>query len=941
MTSGFSTLKINNISFISGSQNYYRLLEKSTKNIRLMSARTEKNFYYALVPENEIIPLLKSKNCAIAELLTHYPKKLYFDIDIKDGSKTRLKDIMNVLNKYFDSKGYEDWNVSGYENNDIKSYHIVHSRYTIDNEDELLKLKKLALYIKKTECAYIDEAVYSKNRHMKCVHQGKPNSPVQEILCGWTTDDKHIIGSFFGNNTISFTKNKKFIENYIPELETTQSKPYETVHKLPEYISKKDLQDARKLLELTPSDNNLDHGHRWKVALFCYYNGITEEEYMNWFLKSSPSEIRTKKVKKFWDELPKFENYKVSVDNFRKYLGNFIPELLDDNHFTPRFLSSFEFNEDIKVRMIDRIKNKHFNKRRVSLFNIGMGGGKTTSTLQYLKDNDDKSFIWLAPRQTLVSNTSHRMKNEIIIKHLSHLDLKKDKSPLTTAKELLICNQSLHYLPETKKYDIVVIDEIETVLNCWTDEETHKENLGNNFKVFCNVIRNANKIILLDAFITTKTTNFINNIGIENKEMILYNSKYSPEKKKINHNKDFMEITNKIAKEVREGKKLYIFYAFKNGTKNSHYSIIQMDLRIKEIIKQMDIDSCNDLEKIKEINKIPTQDYKKSLLYYAESKEKNQLGDVNKLWKEADYILTTSSITVGVNYEGLDYDKIYLLCSGISNNPRDIIQSSMRIRKPTTNIIELFCFDYDSKNLIEYPKYYHNNDVVYRSLVQDIYTELQCDFNTSFRKFCELTNYDVSKVPELKYDKKRVRNQFVNDMFVSRMLLDYDNVPEITDDLIQEYEEKMYQRSATLSERLSIDRFYMDKTFRLLEKDERQVIWNNRGKQFFKGINHEVIEKIKEDNEISSLGELNFNDLEVSDNTKEYIKENFSTIIKQKTNLIVKTLNQVLGINAVETVKSKNKNITGHKFSELFVVLNELNDKMNNIKNERVIDFVD
>jgi hypothetical protein len=127
---------------------------------------------------------------------------------------------------------------------------------------------------------------------------------------------------------------------------------------------------------------------------------------------------------------------------------------------------------------------------------------------------------------------------------------------------------------------------------------------------------------------------------------------------------------NKISDELKAGKKLYIFHAFKSDGKN-HYSVENLLKIIEE------------------------RSTKKGRVYHGDSSDKTKktLYNVNEEWDKFDFIITTTSITVGVNYEGNNFDKVYLMCAGSVNNVRDVIQSSMRIRKTKENIIELFLFD--------------------------------------------------------------------------------------------------------------------------------------------------------------------------------------------------------------------------------------------------------
>ncbi len=81
------------------------------------------------------------------------------------------------------------------------------------------------------------------------------------------------------------------------------------------------------------------------------------------------------------------------------------------------------------------------------------------------------------------------------------------KTLYNDAKNISICLKSLIQIDEKKRYNTLIIDEIESVLDCFVGSfmEAIKSNVLNKL---INIIRGATKIIVLDAFITTKTINF-------------------------------------------------------------------------------------------------------------------------------------------------------------------------------------------------------------------------------------------------------------------------------------------------------------------------------------------------------------------------------------------------------------------------------------------------
>jgi len=933
---------IDGISWQNSTGTQDKLISMMEHNDRLLHAKVPAGQYFrnvwALIKEDKLVDYVRRNNLNMCEVLCNYPKKLYFDID--GALNLTLEKVMSILYDYFDKEA-NHWAISGYESNEKHSYHIINNYYTIRNEDELEKVKKLVVYIKHTICSGFDEKPIMKNGNMKCIYQSKPDSKYQQKIIVDDNEQHHFINSFITSD-VSILKSKQFQQyksNETIDQLTIKNKNRTTVEVLPPDFTNEQAHNARELLKITPSAD-ISHAHRFKVALFCYYNGLTEQEYFDWFLKSNPSETREAKVRYFYEnEIPKSSSFAVSISNFRKYLSLWFPALMEETHFTSRFLGSFTLDNLVQIK---RIEPEHFkSNKKVIMFNIPMGGGKTTTTLQYLKDSDD-SFIWLAPRQTLIANTSHRMKEEFNIEHICHLNVGKNKEPLTKANKLLICNQSLHYLEDKQIFDTVIIDEIETALNSWDDDETHKGAMMNNFNRFCYVIQKAKKVLLLDAFITTKTIKFLNTLGIKTEEQIIYNNSEIKQEKKLIFNDDFDGLLNKIVNDIRNKKKLFIFYAFKNGTENGHYNIRELDLKIKELIKQKDIEDCTDINKAKELLKIPNADYKKSLLYYAESKEKNELGNINEKWANSDYILTTSSITVGVNYEGLDYDKIYLICSGTVNNPRDIIQCSMRIRKPIENNIELFFFDLTTKDFKKYPEHFNKGNNIYKNLICDVYAEQQSDFADSFRKFCDMTGYNYKAFPDLKKNKKKDAKKFINDMYESRMLMEYSTIETIEDlEVLEKYQESVYSRTATLEMRMAVSKYFFDDRFKILDKDDKAFIWNNRTADYFKGIKHKLITDIITENKVEKLADLDLNKLTITPELKEEIKQFFSFDIKMKNQLIVKTINNLLTIQAIikqEDSKGKHK---GFQFSEIFNMMTDLYTRYQELKQQAEIKFME
>ena len=533
---------------------------KSNKSSKIFKFVNKTNSHYFSIVEDENKALeLTSQNNYIHEVIFSYPRRVYFDVDVKKGEQFNLFNFLQSV-RVFISK--DEVNVYGYETEEKKSYHITLSNTYLMNDDERLKFVEYIKYLKNTyplefgTCgasdSILDTRVYGVRQCLKCINQSKPGGIPQVAIksCNIRDIKNTFITCFIGDEKLPLFGNcgnkeaydsfssvgntpKKNIATKIIEKDIIQT------FTLPS-VSYEDFQCASYLLNMCPVNGkngaDLGHGHRYRVLLFCFWNGLSLSDYENWFItKCSADSIdsetinrRLTKLKYAWNNTaPKSELYKVSIDSFKRYLSVFYPELEDTKNIgTNVFLNSF--NVVGKSENIDDYLNiSHFERaEKYIIASLCMGGGKTTATLNYLKNRDKNSFIWLAPRQTLVLNTSERMKTEFNINHIHHLMVGNNKKKLKTADHLLICNQSLIHIDDNKKYDIVVIDEIETVLNSWADDETHGDKMENNFKTFCGLLQKADKVILLDAFITNKTYNFISSIDKLNS--ITYTSDKKP-----------------------------------------------------------------------------------------------------------------------------------------------------------------------------------------------------------------------------------------------------------------------------------------------------------------------------------------------------------------------------------------------------------------------------
>ena len=896
-----------------------RVVKMVNKHCHLWTTMTEEN----------LLALVKKHDTFIGELLSSYPMKVYFDIDVKDSEEGfesfKLDDIKKVINKYFDNPQMA---ISGSEEECKKSYHIVLPEYKLENADDMKMFKKFVNIMKKDNF-FFDTSVYSKNRVMKCIYQKKDPKRASQNIIEDVDEKNHFIGSFFRGEETKF--------NYPFDEEDTKEEYSGTIiHKMAREATKEELtlpelnphelNDIATLLKLLPPSVN--HQYTWKVMLAYMYNGFTFESFWEWSAKKDNSAYRYKEYKKQWDnekKAGKYKEYVVKQTGLLKMLGDYYPALRNvesvGDYMTNKFVDSFVFKE---TSIKGHIEPSHFQvDEKCIIFNMGMGGGKTTSSIQYLKQIQ-KSCKWITPRIVLANNTLGACERAGLTDVLNYKSVTKTAEKFekyNKAERLIIQAESLHYLDisEDKKYDIV-IDEIETVLNSW-NSSTHGENLARNFEVFCHLIKNAERIILLDAFTTTKTINFIKSLGIIS--IRVYCSEYKPIERIIKMNgapaDDYKKIVQDICDRLDKGQKLYIFYPFKNPSKNN-MSIGQLREHILATCKN---NSLN----------IPPP-------HTGDSTEthKKKLTDANDYWGQCDAVLTNNAVSVGVNFDKVEYfDKVFMFCSSYCNLPRDLLQSSMRVRHVKDVEIQLFTFSTTVRPTFKVQDYYtYGKNSVYCNLIDNVRNENMSDWMKSFEMFCAKTNYKI--IDENKFAKEYNENgklvksadSFKLSLEGSKVDYPFETVDDYTEEEVDELDEKVESQSLESHEMIRLKKFFFNLKYKKLGLENREYIWNNRFENAYAKLNSDLVHMVKTDNSVDDIQKVDWNRVKVSQETNEYLTKQFNCVLKYPTQRLVKTLNAAQEMEFVKSRRSKKGKDTYYSLSEDAIRLLEIKEEENN-----------
>ena len=410
--------------------------------------------------------------------------------------------------------------------------------------------------------------------------------------------------------------------------------------------------------------------------------------------------------------------------------------------------------------------------------------------------------------------------------------------------KLIICLNSLHHL-QLAEYDIIIIDEIETFLNKFVDNDFMKA--SDKVIIWRELIRMlnfANKVILLDAFITKKTTNFIKHLKGKS---TLYRCTIKPEERTVTFHKKHQTLINSIIDDLKAGKKLFIFYAYKTNCGN-----------------------CPSMEALHALLEKETGTSGKFINADKDDKELKELEDVNKHWKDVDFVITNNKITVGLNYDNEEYafDKEYMFAANY-NIARDKIQWLARARHVKERKID-FCYIGSMRETTTWKIDTHViNCPIYTSLIDSVIVELKSPVRETFQLFCTHANYKMISDDSLLEDTV---NKEIDSILKEAMAgYSYTAIENIDSNTASILNQKFMEQKATMLEKIQLQKFFFrmqfihDATFEeIITKDgetENMILycWEQRDLFLFKRfktiLNDEnnIFNKIKAFNGLDSI----------------------------------------------------------------------------------------
>lgn len=280
-----------------------------------------------------------------------------------------------------------------------------------------------------------------------------------------------------------------------------------------------------------------------------------------------------------------------------------------------------------------------------------LGTGKTQQMLRLLRNKSVKRALFVSPRRTF----SDHILGEIELVDYRNLTA-RNKDGQITHNRAIVSIQSL-WRRSGGAEDVLILDEIETLLACLSPNTTHGKHYLENIQAFEHLIRTAKRVVCLDAFLSDRTLNMLR--ALRPSVRILVNPSI-PYKRHARVFAEFGAYLTECERRISQGKKVYMFWGGREKGEGFH-KLLKVPNRIYTAQSDPDI-------------------------------KKRDLSDVNTHWSSLSVVGGTSAISVGVNYTGTPaFDQVFAqVIPWAGGNGRDTLQSIHRVRDLKDNEMVMF-----------------------------------------------------------------------------------------------------------------------------------------------------------------------------------------------------------------------------------------------------------
>ena len=395
----------------------------------------------------------------------------------------------------------------------------------------------------------------------------------------------------------------------------------------------------------------------------------------------------------YFDNFTELDNYlcKFNLFNITLEKLNFLPSIFntdviifDKYDFNDSILNNtislLKFPSKIKINTITYtqkyINTIDFTEYDTLFIKSGMGSGKSTSTVNYIKNNNISSFLILSCRRTLTYTIYDKLKqNNIEVNNY----ITTTKENIKLVDKLIISPDSIYKLDfPLKKFDFIWIDEGVSFMyyignHLCIDKNTQMGILN----ILEWLLVNCNKLLITDADLNENVIHYyLYYRKIIYSQLINYNNLYN----NISYNlfEEEAKILEQLKNDYLNKKKIYICCDTLSKTKF-----------IYNYLNNLDTNTTNTTNKI--------------LLYNSESDNKTDklMYDVNNFWSSYNVVIVSPKVVFGVDFNLKYFDYVYGFYKCTTLNVREAFQQLHRIRHIDSNIINIFIYERSQLNLSE------------------------------------------------------------------------------------------------------------------------------------------------------------------------------------------------------------------------------------------------
>jgi len=376
--------------------------------------------------------------------------------------------------------------------------------------------------------------------------------------------------------------------------------------------------------------------------------------------------------------------FKHNLYNISLHKNEFLPSLYNNDviitekyNFEDSILNNtdtlLEFKTDTTI-LTNTITSHYihdiiFDNSDTLFIKSGMGSGKSTSTVNYIKNNNISSFLILSCRKTLTYTIYDKLQSEGI-----QVDnyITSSKNNIKLSERLIISPDSICKLDyPLRKFDFIWIDEGVSFMYYIGNHLCISKNTRPEILYIIEwLLKNCNKLLVTDADLNNHVIqyylhyrnitycNYLNYINLSNKNQYeLFDSEKN--------------IMTDIEEKIKNTKKLYICCDTLSKTKSMYNYIISLITNL-DFINEEEI-----------------------LLYNSETDTKleKQMYDVNSFWSKYKIVIVSPKVVFGVDFNKEHFDYIYGFYKCTTLNVREAFQQLHRIRNIKSKQINIFIYE--------------------------------------------------------------------------------------------------------------------------------------------------------------------------------------------------------------------------------------------------------